>query len=103
MSTFVRQERRRRGVFGVIFKYAFILYNLAMAWWLISYWIKVAPLLNNAVDEATRTGGTVGAALGTATIAGFWVAGTVVLGLFTLLTRGKTVTIHERIRPDPDQ
>lgn len=100
MSLLIREERRRRGFFGVFFKYGFILYNLAMGWWLVSYWIKVGGLLNNAADEATRTGGAVGAVLGTGMIATFWVAGAVVLGLFTLFTRGKVVTIHERIGPE---
>ena len=100
MSTIIRSERRKRGFFGVLFKYAFILYNLLMLAWLISYWVKVGGQLERMGDEAARAGGAIGATLGTGLIAVFWVAGAVVLGLFTLLTRGKTVIVHERAAPD---
>ena len=98
MTTIVRSERRKRGVFGLVFKYVFILYNLAMLAWLLSYWVKVGAQLNQLADEASRAGGAIGATLGTGLIVAFWVAGAVVLGLFTLLTRGKTVIVEERVR-----
>ena len=103
MNTIIRSERRKRGLFGLLFKYAFILYNLLMVGWLVSYWIQVGGQIERLTDGASRTGGAIGATLGTGLIAVFWVAGAVVLGLLVLLTRGKTVIVHERVTGDGDR
>lgn len=55
-------------------------------------------MLNDAASDAERAGGAVGATLGTGVLVFFWVAGAVILGLFALLTRGKTVVVTEETR-----
>jgi hypothetical protein len=95
MAKTVSIEVRKRGFFGKLFKWSFILFNLLMAFWLISYWGSVGELVNSQTSDAARAGGAIGATLGTGFIAFFWVAGAVILGLFTMLTRGKKVITTE--------
>ncbi len=95
MTRIVRRERRKRGFFGFVFKWAFVLFNVFMAFWLISYWTAIAPNIGNATTEAYRAGATVGTAIGTGATMFFWVTGAVILGLFALLTRGKVTIIDE--------
>jgi hypothetical protein len=99
MAKIIRREIRKRGFFGQLFKWAFILFNLAMGWWLFSYWATLGGHLNKAADEYSRAGAFIGGTIGTGLILFFWLAGTVIIGLFALLTRGK-VTIVEETRTD---
>ena len=86
MAPMLRTTRRRRGFFGLLLKYLFIVFNLAMLAWLISYWMTIGPKLSSLSGDAARLGGSIGATVGTGVIVGFWVAGAVVPGLFVLLT-----------------
>ncbi len=95
MSVVVQRHVRKRGFFGKLFKLLFIAFNILMIIWLGSYWITAGDLINNAASEAEKAGGAVGATIGTGVLLFFWVAGDVILGLFTLLTRGQTVVITE--------
>jgi hypothetical protein len=95
MAKTISIEVRKRGFFGKLFKWSFILFNLLMAFWLFSYWGSVGELMSNQTSDAARTGGAIGATLGTSFIAFFWVTGAVILGLFTLLSRGKKVITTE--------
>jgi hypothetical protein len=97
VAKIIRRETRKRGFFGWIFKALFIIFNLVMLVWLISYWSTVGGMMNTATSDAARTGGALGATLGTGVLALLWVAGAVVLGLFTMLTRGKLTVIEERV------
>ena len=87
MASVIRPPRRRRGFFGLLFKYGFILFNLAMAAWLLSYWVWAGQRLSQYTDAASQTGASIGITLGTGSILAFWAAGDVILGLFVLLTR----------------
>ena len=91
----VQREVRRRGFFGHVFKLAFILFNILMAAWLVSYWVAVSETLQSAQSEAERAGGAIGTAMGTGMLVFFWVAGSVILGLITLLTRGQRILVTE--------
>lgn len=95
MAKIIRTEIRRRGVFGLLFKYAFILFNVVMMIWLFSYWGTIDGHIKGATSDAARSGATIGAAIGTHLIVSIWVCGAVILGIFTLLTRGKTVVVEE--------
>jgi hypothetical protein len=95
MAKTVSIEVRKRGVVGKLFKWTFILFNLLMGFWLFSYWGSVGELIDGQTSDAARGGGAIGATLGTSFIVFFWVAGAVVLGLFTLMTRGKKVITTE--------
>lgn len=91
----IQREIRRRGLFGHLFKWSFVLFNLAMAAWLLSYWMTTGDLLAGARSDAERAGGAIGATLGTGMIMFVWAAGAVVLGMLALLTRGRRVLITE--------
>lgn len=95
MSVVVQRHVRKRGFFGKLFKLLFIAFNILMLLWLGSYWLSVGGTINNAASDAERAGGAIGATLGTGMLVFFWVAGAVILGLFTLLTRGETIVITE--------
>jgi hypothetical protein len=49
----VRREVRKRGFFGKVFKFLFVLFNVLMLIWLISYWSTVAPLLDEGAAGRT--------------------------------------------------
>ena len=95
MVTIVRREIRRRGVFGHVFKWIFILFNILMLLWLVSYWNTVAPMLSQG-SEPARAGSAIGATVGTGFLVFFWAAGALILGLLTMFTRGKLTVIEER-------
>ena len=92
----IRSETRRRGLFGKAVKLAFVLFNLAMLAWLSSYVLSVAGQFSAASSEAVRTGIAAGTTIGVGFILLFWAAGDVVLGLLTILTRGKVIVVEER-------
>lgn len=91
----VQREVRKRGFFGHAFKWLFILFNIAMAVWMVSYWVTAGEMVSSAQSEAERAGGAVGATLATGMLLFFWLCGAVILGLFVMLTRGKKFLITE--------
>lgn len=97
MARTVTIETRKRGLFGKIFKWTFIIFNLVMPIWLVSYWATVGETMKQVGSEAARTGATIGATLGTGFIVFFWAAGAIVLGLFTMFTRGKKIMTTETV------
>lgn len=97
MARIVRTEVRRRSFFGKVFKILFVIFNLLMAAWLVSYWVQIGDLMGKIDTDAGRVGGSIGATLGTGFILAFWAAGDVVLGILTLLTRGKKILIDETV------
>ncbi|RWC22415.1 MAG: hypothetical protein E5V25_02760 [Mesorhizobium sp.] len=68
-----------------------------MVLWLFSYWSKIGGMLDQG-SQAEKAGGAIGAAIGTSMLVFFWVAGDIILGLFTLMTRGKKILITEDVR-----
>jgi len=94
-KTIVRKEIRKRGFFGKLVKFLFIIFNLLMIAWLVSYWAQVGELVNHAQSEAGKTGAAIGATIGTGFVLFFWVAGDIILGLLTILTRGSKVIVEE--------
>jgi hypothetical protein len=95
MSTVVRREIRKRGFFGKLFKFLFIAFNVLMLIWMIAYWVQVGHMITDATSEAVKTGAAVGTTLGTTFILFFWAAGSLVLGLLTMLSRGAKIIIEE--------
>jgi hypothetical protein len=94
-QTNVRTEVRKRGFFGKVFKFLFVLFNVLMLIWVISYWSTVAPLFDERLDSAGRTGAAIGTTLGTTFLLFLWALGDVILGLLTLLSRGQKIIIEE--------
>lgn len=98
MSRIVRTETRKRGFFGHIFKWLFILFNAMMVVWLIAYFAQVGDVAGSATSDAERAGAAIGGTLGTGILVSFWAAGDIILGLFVLLTRGKKVIVEEAVQ-----
>lgn len=82
-----RLRKPRRGFFGQLFKWAFILFNIAMIAWLISYFGAIANQYSSTASEAGRAGAAIGGTIGTGMLLGIWLIGDVILGLFVLFTR----------------
>lgn len=97
MARIIRKETRKRGFFGKLFKGAFIGFNLLMAWWLVAYLMDVIPKVEQSVSQAEKMGGQAGTLIGTAMLCIFWIAGALILGLFTMMTKGQLTVIEERI------
>ena len=85
----VQIRKPKRGIFGKLFKWLFILFNLIMIIWLISYWSEIGNLVEKSGSEAERTGAAIGATLGTGLLFGIWAVVDIILGLFVLFTRPK--------------
>ena len=91
----VSRTVRRRGFFGHLFKWSFVLFNIAMLVWLLRFWtMAVEPIDGTSTDaEIVATGaGIFGATFGVAII---WIIGGIVLGVLALATRGRVETITE--------
>lgn len=82
-------RKPKRGLFGKIFKWTFILFNILMILWLFTYFGSVGEIVNSSVSDAEQAGAAVGATLGTGMILTFWVLGDIILGLLVLFTRPK--------------
>jgi hypothetical protein len=78
----------KRGFFGKVFKWSFVLWNILMLWWLVAGMRGAAQV--QATGDAEEAGRAIGTALGAGMIIGIWVAGAVILGLFVLFTRPRT-------------
>jgi len=97
---FFRTEEHGRGVFGLVVLAALLVFNLAMAVWLITFWTGVFELA-----DAVLTGGEwetkLRGMLGTELIIAIWIAGTVVLGLAAYVTRGTQIVVEEIVETPP--
>jgi hypothetical protein len=85
----VQLRKAKRGFFGKLFKWSFILFNVLMAWWLIAG-MGAATKGLEGMSSAQQAGTAVGAGFGAILIIGLWVVGDIILGLFVLFTRPKT-------------
>lgn len=92
----IRTETRKRGFMGHVFKWLFIGFNLFMAWAFFEGVSDASHSIETADSEAGRAGATVGTVLGATMIMIFWAGGTLILGLFVLLTRGRKIIVEER-------
>jgi hypothetical protein len=82
-------RKPRRGIFGKLVKWAFILFNVLMLVWLIAG-MNAAANATQPGTEAGKAGAAIGTAIGAGLIIALWVAGDIILGLFVLFTRPKT-------------
>jgi uncharacterized paraquat-inducible protein A len=81
-------NKLKRGVFGKIIKWSFILFNILMLLWImvgIGGSIEGIKMMN----ELEQAGVEIGTGLGAIMIMKVWVIGDIVFGLFVLLTRPK--------------
>ena len=82
-------NKPKRGFFGKVFKWLFILFNILMIVWLIGG-VGSATEGMDTMTEAEKAGTTVGAGIGMMMIMTMWVIGDIILGLFVLFTRPKS-------------
>lgn len=85
----VQLRKAKRGFFGKLFKWAFIVFNVVMAWWLIAG-MSAATKGLEGMSSAQQAGTAVGVGVGAILIIGLWVVGDIILGLFVLFTRPKS-------------
>jgi hypothetical protein len=97
MSRIVRTETRRRGFMGHVVKWIFILFNVLMAVWLVAGMAGVGEVADRAANDAERAGAAVGGAIGLGVLLFIWAAGSFILGLLTVLSRGRKTIIEERV------
>ncbi len=77
----------QRSLFGKIIKWTFIGYNILMLLWFLSGINVATEGITNSVSDAEKAGATIGSGIGIMFIIFVWTAGTILLGIFTLLTR----------------
>ena len=86
----IQLRKPKRGFFGKLFKYSFILFNVLMAWWLVAGVGAASEGIQSAGSTAEQAGAAIGTGIGAAMIIGLWVFGDIILGLFVLFTRPKS-------------
>ena len=72
-------NKPKRGIFGQMVKWSFIIFNITMLWWLVTG----VGSATDAMEGAAKTG----AGLGVMIIIIAWVIGDVILGSFVLITK----------------
>ena len=97
MAKIISTEIRKRGFFGKLWKWLFIIFNVLMGLWLVSYWVSIGRLYSTTANQAEQVGATIGATMGTGALLVFWAAGAVILGGLALATRGKKIIVQETI------
>jgi hypothetical protein len=97
MARTVTSHVRKRGVLGKIFKWTFVLFNIVMAIWFFGGLFMVGGQVANEADTARQVGGAIGVTLGLTMVLGIWLVGDLILGVLALATRGKNVSVGERV------
>lgn len=82
-------RKAKRGLFGKIFKWLLIAFNVLMLVWLFSYMATIGEHIEGAASSAEETGAAIGGTIGVGMLLTFWVLGDIILGLAALLTRPK--------------
>lgn len=85
----VQLRKPTRGFFGQLFKWAFILFNILMAYSLFAG-MGAATHGMEAMSEAGKAGAAIGTGLGAFMIVSIWAIGDIILGIFVLFTRPKS-------------
>lgn len=85
----VQLKKLKRGFFGKLFKYSFILFNLLMVWWLFSAIGIANEAIESSQSGAEQAGAAIGSGIGTFLIMIIWIFGDIVLGLFVMFTKPK--------------
>ena len=80
-------RKPKRGVFGTIFKWLLIIFNVLMLLWIVMGLAGNSDLASTATSDAERAGVAIGTGIAVTGLLVIWVLGNVILGLPTLLTR----------------
>ena len=79
MAKGYRTVKGKLGVFGWVSRVAMIVWTVVMIVWMVA--------AGNIASEQTTAGGALGAGIGITMIIVLWVAGTVIFGIWAMLTR----------------
>jgi hypothetical protein len=82
-------RKPKRGFFGALFKWTFILFNVLMLWWMVSALGIVGENMANTTGDLEAAGAAIGSAIGFGMILSIWTMGDIILGLLVLFTRPK--------------
>ena len=93
MSRAYREVRVPLSFFGVLWRILFWGWQILMVVSFLSYTLDVAPLMKSAQSDAAKAGAGIGIALSWGLILFSWVGGSVILGLFVLLTQRARVLV----------
>ena len=93
----IQKEIRKRGIFGKIIKWSFILFNILMIAWLFSYFNSVSEVTEATTSDAGKAGAVIGGTIGTGFLLFIWAMGSIVLGILTMMTRGQKTIITEEL------
>ena len=88
-----KEIRGKTGFLGAIFRVLFWSWQALMVFWIVSYSSDVSPRLQAATNSAHHTGTVIGTTLALGSIFFFWLAGSVIFGLFVLFTRASKILI----------
>jgi len=80
-----KYQRPKRSLFGKLIKYTFIGFNILMLIWFIGGIVNDSESISNTSNDAEQAEAVIGTGLGTMMI----IAGSIVLGIMTLLTSPK--------------
>ena len=82
-------QNPKRSFFGKIFKFLFILFNVFMFIWLISFGIVIGETDTKYLSDTEMAGVAIGTSLGFTFQFFIWAIGDIILGILTLLTKAK--------------
>jgi hypothetical protein len=90
-----KEIRGKVGIFGKICRALFWGWQILMVLWLLKYSMDVAPVIraNTSPTGEVGIGTGIGVTMAIGTIVFFWFAGSGILGLFVLFTRGDRVLV----------
>jgi hypothetical protein len=97
MAKIVRTETYKRGFFGKIAKWLFILFNVVMIIKFGQYLVDSGVIVTNAYQEQKYSGDAVGAIFGSMYILRIWFAGALGLGVLMYFTRGDKIITEETV------
>lgn len=80
-----QEVRGKLGLFGWVWRILLAIWQALMIGWFVSYLSAVAPMVD--AGGAKGAGAVLGGTIGVGFIVAIWVGGTVIFGLFVLLTR----------------
>ena len=80
-----QEVRGKLGIFGWMSRGLLLVWQVAMIGWFVNFSSKVAPMVE--AGGASGAGAAIGGGIGVTLILIVWAGGTVVLGIFALLTR----------------
>lgn len=84
-------EKIERGFFGKLIKWIFILFNVLMLVWMLSYCGTIGDEMTRPMSGAEQAGAAIGSTIGVTMLLMFWGLGVIILGVPTLLTRRKVL------------